>query len=107
MGRRVKGNFHARCQAGENLEISSKDYLLQLHRQPAIVENWKPFKVEMPLIDNPIVKGESLNIYNIKKPLMYDLGFSHNNFNGRFVKAMQGHFTNLLQQIPEVFKKTI
>lgn len=27
MERRVKGNLHARCEAGENLEIVSKDYL--------------------------------------------------------------------------------
>ena len=27
MERRVRGNFHARCGAGENLEITSKDYL--------------------------------------------------------------------------------
>ena len=27
MERRVKGNFHARCGTGENLEIISKDYL--------------------------------------------------------------------------------
>lgn len=27
MERRVRGNSHARCGAGENLEITSKDYL--------------------------------------------------------------------------------
>ena len=27
MERRVKGNFHARCGTGENLAITSKDYL--------------------------------------------------------------------------------
>lgn len=28
MERRVKGNFHARCEAGENQKITSNDYLL-------------------------------------------------------------------------------
>ena len=27
MERRVRGNLHARCEVGENLEIISKDYL--------------------------------------------------------------------------------
>jgi hypothetical protein len=27
MERRVRGNSHARCEAGENLEIASKSYL--------------------------------------------------------------------------------
>lgn len=27
MERRMKGNFHVRCGVGENLEITSKDYL--------------------------------------------------------------------------------
>ena len=27
MERRVKGNLHARCEAGENPEMASKDYL--------------------------------------------------------------------------------
>lgn len=27
MERRVSGNAHARCESGENLEMTSKDYL--------------------------------------------------------------------------------
>lgn len=27
MERRVRGNYHARCGPGENLEMTSKDYL--------------------------------------------------------------------------------
>lgn len=39
----------------------------------------------------------------IKRPRLYDLGFSHNNCGGGCVKAGIGHFKNLLKTAPEVF----
>lgn len=77
------------------------------HRQAAINKNWRPFHVEMPLIDEYIEKGKALEIYNIELPRLYKLGFTHNNCKGRCVKAGQGHNINLLQQLPEVFKKAM
>lgn len=78
------------------------------HRKIAIEKNWKPFNVYMPLIEEwDIEKGKALEIYVIKKPRLYDYGFSHNNCKGRCVKAGQGHYINLLQQMPEVYKKTM
>jgi hypothetical protein len=79
----------------------------EMHRQDAIIENWKPFKVEMPLIDNNIWKEEVLTKYDIKQPVLYDLGFSHNNCNGRCVKAGQGHYKLLQEQMPKVFTKLL
>lgn len=79
----------------------------EMNRQPAIVRNWQPFKVEMPLIDEYIEKGEALKIYDIQRPRLYDLGFSHNNCKGRCVKAGQGHFINLMQQLPQLFQETM
>lgn len=35
MERRMKGNFHVRCEAGENPEITSKDYLLLQNIYPS------------------------------------------------------------------------
>lgn len=77
----------------------------EIHRQDAIVRNWQPFKVEMPLIDNIIDNDEILRKYNIRQPRLYDLGFTHNNCKGRCVKAGQGHFRNLKEKMPHVFKE--
>jgi hypothetical protein len=79
----------------------------EAHREKAIVKNWKPFKVEMPLMDNFIDEQALLAQYDIKQPILYDLGFSHNNCNGRCVKAGQGHYKNLKEKMPEVFQKTM
>ena len=75
----------------------------EMHRQGAIVKNWLPFHVEMPLIENNIRFDEVLKKYDIKQPRLYDMGFSHNNCNGRCVKAGQGHFLNLKNKMPVVF----
>lgn len=77
----------------------------EMHRQGAIVKNWQPFQVEMPLIDHNIYKDEILKKYGIRQPVLYDYGFSHNNCNGRCVKAGQGHYKLLKEQMPDVFKK--
>ncbi|WP_342576568.1 phosphoadenosine phosphosulfate reductase family protein [Paenibacillus sp. FSL M8-0142] len=77
----------------------------EMHREPAIRKNWQPFKVEMPLIDHNIYKDEILKKYGIRQPILYDYGFSHNNCNGRCVKAGQGHYKLLKEQMPDVFQK--
>ena len=77
----------------------------EMHRAEPIKKNWKPFKVEMPLIDNVIDNNEILKKHNIEEPELYKLGFTHNNCNGRCVKAGQAHFKNLKEQMPEEFKK--
>lgn len=75
------------------------------HRAGPIRANWKPFSVEFPLIDNMIDNNATLKKYNLRQPVLYDLGFTHNNCNGRCVKAGQGHHRNLKQQMPDEFKK--
>lgn len=77
----------------------------EMHREGAIRKNWQPFQVEMPLIDHNIWKDEVLKEYGIKQPVLYDYGFSHNNCNGRCVKAGQGHYKLLKQQMPDVFQQ--
>jgi hypothetical protein len=75
----------------------------EMHREGPIKKNWKPFKVEMPLIDNMIDNDEILKKYSIRQPRLYDLQFTHNNCKGRCVKAGQGHFKNLLMKDPKTF----
>ncbi len=77
----------------------------EMHRQDAIIKHWKPFRVEMPLINNNIWRDDVLKKYAIRQPVLYDYGFSHNNCNGRCVKAGQGHYRLLKEQMPDVFQK--
>lgn len=79
----------------------------EMHRENAIRKNWQPFKVEMPLIENNIDPNEIMKKYNIRQPELYDYGFSHNNCNGRCVKAGQGHYKRLKEQMPDVFEKIV
>ncbi|CAG9608030.1 phosphoadenosine phosphosulfate reductase family protein [Pseudoneobacillus rhizosphaerae] len=75
----------------------------EMHREGPIRANWKPFKVEMPLIDHVINNDEVLKKYNIRQPRLYEMQFVHNNCKGRCVKAGQGHFKNLLMKDEKTF----
>lgn len=75
----------------------------EMHREQPIRENWKPFKVEMPLIENVIDNNETLKKYNIRQPRLYDMQFAHNNCKAKCVKAGQGHFKNLLKKDKTTF----
>lgn len=77
----------------------------EMHREKPISLNWSPFKVEFPLIANNIWKEDVLKKYNMRRPILYDYGFSHNNCNGRCVKAGQGHYKLLKEKMPDVFEK--
>lgn len=77
----------------------------EMHREEAIKKNWEPFKVDMPLIENNIWKEDVLKKYDIEKPALYKMGFAHNNCHGRCVKAGQGHYKLLKEQMPDVFAK--
>lgn len=75
------------------------------HRAKKCSEFWKPYKVEFPLLSEPYLSKEDMCIWvenlGVKRPRLYNMGFSHNNCGGFCVKAGQGHFYNLLKQMPE------
>jgi hypothetical protein len=75
----------------------------EMHREGPIRHNWKPFRVEMPLIENMIYNDKVLKKYNIRQPRLYEMQFAHNNCKGRCVKAGQGHFKNLLMKDHKTF----
>jgi hypothetical protein len=77
----------------------------EMHRQQEIIDNWKPFQVDMPLIHNNIYRDKALQKYGIRQPKLYDYGFSHNNCNARCVKAGQGHYKLFKEQMPETFQR--
>lgn len=79
----------------------------EMHREKDIRHNWKPFRVEMPLIENNIWVDEVLKKRNIRQPRLYDMGFAHNNCKGRCVKAGQGHYKLLRDKMPDVFQEIL
>lgn len=79
------------------------------HRTVAPVKNWAPYKVEFPMCLEPYITKDEMLQYletvGIEIPKLYKLGFSHNNCAGMCVRAGQGHFVNLLKQLPERFEE--
>lgn len=78
---------------------------MEAHRAEAIRHNWKPYQVEMPLIDNVIDCDSVLEQYKIRTPRLYLKNFQHNNCKGRCVKAGQGHFKNLMLKDNKTFNE--
>lgn len=78
------------------------------HRKAAPIKNWKPYTVKFPLCKEPYINKidivKELEARNIQIPRLYNMGFSHNNCGGFCVRAGQGHFINLLKQMPERYK---
>lgn len=77
----------------------------EMHREEKIRKNWAPFHSDFPLINHNIWKDKILEKYSIRPGVLYDFGFSHNNCNGRCVKAGQGHYKRLKEKMPDVFAK--
>ena len=77
------------------------------HRTNAPRKNWHPYKVEFPMCEEPYVTKEEmiaeLEKLGIEQPRLYKMGFAHNNCGGFCCRAGQGHFANLLKQMPERF----
>src|SRR5690606_5033173 len=77
------------------------------HRTNAPRKNWHPYKVEFPMCEEPYVTKDEmlqeLERLGIEIPRLYKMGFAHNNCGGFCCRAGQGHFANLLKQMPERF----
>ena len=86
----------------------------EIHRLPAIVKNYKPYKAVAPLAE-PYYHRETRMYFDkpeliewaesegLKTPRLYSLGFSHNNCGGGCVRAGQAQFKKLLEIMPERF----
>jgi hypothetical protein len=65
------------------------------------------WRYEAPLCEPPTFSKadafELLERYGIRRPRLYDLGFSHNNCGGGCIKAGIGHFANLHRTLPGVY----
>lgn len=77
----------------------------EIHRLPGNQNAWQPYRVEAPMCEAPYLTKddvfESLQLFGIKRPRLYDMGFAHNNCGGFCVKAGLGQFYTLLKNMPE------
>lgn len=76
-------------------------------RAERIVERFPEVKHEFPLIENGITKEGAhaiLGGLGIKRPAMYDLGYSNNNCIG-CVKGGMGYWNKIRKDFPDVFER--
>jgi hypothetical protein len=79
--------------------------LNEKHRAERIVEGMPDFSHEFPLVDRGLTKQDAHGIcaeLGIKRPKMYDLGYSNNNCIG-CVKGGKGYWNKIRRDFPEVF----
>lgn len=75
-------------------------------RAESIVKNFPEYKHEFPLIDKGMTKQECHGLIDrlgIKRPIMYDIGYSNNNCIG-CVKGGMWYWNKIRKDFPEVFK---
>ena len=75
------------------------------HRADRIVEGMPQFEHEFPLIDKQLTKAEAHGILaslGIKRPMMYDMGYSNNNCIG-CVRGGIGYWNKIRVDFPDVF----
>lgn len=82
----------------------------EIERLEAIAKNWQPFKVDAPLCwddygwaDRQTIMS-ALQKEGLKRPRLYDMGFSHANCGGFCPKAGLGHYRILLDKMPDRYK---
>lgn len=76
-------------------------------RAESIIQNFPEFKHEFPLIDRNISKQDCHGIIQqlgIKRPVMYNLGYSNNNCIG-CVKGGMYYWNMIRKDFPEVFRQ--
>lgn len=79
--------------------------LNEKHRAEGLLESMPEFEHEFPLIDRQLSKADAHGIcasLGIKRPVMYDLGYSNNNCIG-CVKGGKGYWNKIRRDFPEVF----
>jgi hypothetical protein len=78
------------------------------HRTKSPVKNWAPYRVEFPMCEEPFLTKidaiKALEEAGIGVPRLYGMNFAHNNCGGFCVRAGQGHFINLLEKNPVLYR---
>lgn len=82
---------------------------MEMHRLTGLKRRYGEigYEVEAPMCEAPYMsKADVLSWMRqegLEPPRLYAMGFSHNNCGGFCCRAGQGHFANLLRELPEVF----
>lgn len=75
--------------------------------KPGIRQLWAPWTCSAPLCEPPLGAYQAmfadLAADGIARPLLYDLGATHNNCSGGCVKAGHASWANTLDKLPEVY----
>ena len=77
------------------------------NRAKRMIESYPEYNHEFPLIDKGLTKEDAHGLLmqlGIKRPKMYDLGYSNNNCVG-CVKGGMGYWNKIRKDFPEVFEK--
>lgn len=97
-------------------EYENKDYDItyvwgfdctEVHRANRLKDTMIEFSHEFPLIENNISKAQAHGMcetLGVKRPVMYDLGYSNNNCIG-CVKGGMGYWNKIRVDFPEVFER--
>lgn len=79
----------------------------EAHRTKSPRRNWHPYRVEFPLLGEPLYnKVDAIKLLEekgIEPPRLYEEGFAHNNCGGFCVRGGIGHFLHLLDKDPELY----
>lgn len=118
----INGPYGAKCtqvlkkRVRKEWEYFHKDYdltyvwgydLNEKHRAERLDEATPDIKNQYPLIERGLTKQDAhgiLNILGIKRPAMYDMGYSNNNCIG-CVKGGMGYWNKIRVDFPEVFQR--
>ena len=100
------------CQSGDllifgisNDEMDRVLRIVPIYRELSARKN-KQLAIRFPLIETATSKeaiDEWLKLIGIKQPLLYDLGFSHNNCSGGCVRAGKKQWVRLYKNLPDVY----
>lgn len=93
------------AHAGEDITYVWGMDMNEQHRADRLVEGMPQFEHEFPLIDKQLTKAEAHGILaslGIKRPVMYDMGYSNNNCIG-CVRGGIGYWNKIRVDFPEVF----
>lgn len=118
----INGPYGAKCtqvlkkRVRKEWEDAHKDFeityvwgfdLDEKHRAERLNESMPEFNHEYPLIDRNLTKQDAhaiLDRLGIKRPVMYDLGYSNNNCIG-CVKGGMGYWNKIRKDFPDVFDR--